>query len=141
MSIPAIALLIFATWTILILFFSVGAYRWSRILSGRASVSEWRADEAQGSEWYRRAMRAHMNCVENLPVFTAVVVAAWSVSLESAVFDGLAIATVSARIVQSLVHISVEQTDLIALIRFLFFFVQAMSMLAMAVVIALAAAP
>jgi hypothetical protein len=30
-----------------------------------------RADVPQGNEWYQRAMRAHMNCVENLPIYTA----------------------------------------------------------------------
>ena len=110
-------------------------------MSGRASVSEWRADEAQGSEWYRRAIRAHMNCVENLPVFTAIIFAAWSVSLKSTAFDVLAIATISARIVQSLVHVSFEQTELIASIRFAFFFIQAICMLSMVAVIVFTLAP
>jgi hypothetical protein len=34
-SIPVLALLAFAVWTLLLLFGSVGVYRWSRILSGR----------------------------------------------------------------------------------------------------------
>ena len=73
MTIPQWALLAFAVWTILVLFGTIGVYRWSRILTGRSSISEWRADVAQGSDWYRRAMRAHMNCVENLGVFGAIV--------------------------------------------------------------------
>jgi uncharacterized MAPEG superfamily protein len=75
MTIPVLVLLGFAGWTLLTLFGSIGVYRWSRILTGRVSIAEWRADVPQGSDWYRRAMRAHMNCVENLPVYTAVVVA------------------------------------------------------------------
>jgi len=43
---------------LLILFATVGIYRWSRILTGRTAIATWRADEQQGSEWYRRAMRA-----------------------------------------------------------------------------------
>ena len=66
MTIPVLVLLAFAAWTLLTLFGSVGVYRWSRILTGRASIA--RADLPQGSEWYQRAVRAHMNCVENLPV-------------------------------------------------------------------------
>jgi hypothetical protein len=54
---------------------TVGVYRWSRILTGRTAIAAWRADEQQGDEWYRRAIRAHLNCVENLPVYTATVVA------------------------------------------------------------------
>jgi|SRR5215207_5555834 hypothetical protein len=60
MNVPAFVLLGFAGWTVLTLFGSIGVYRWSRILTGRASISEWRTDATQGSEWYQRAMRAHM---------------------------------------------------------------------------------
>src|SRR5215216_1002952 len=58
MNVPAFVLLGFAGWTVLTLFGSIGVYRWSRILTGRASISEWRADAPQGSERYQRAMRA-----------------------------------------------------------------------------------
>jgi MAPEG family protein len=74
-NIPVLVLLGFAGWTLLTLCISVGAYRWSLILTGRATLSEWRADIPQRSDWYRRAMRAHVNCVENLPVLGALVVA------------------------------------------------------------------
>ena len=76
MTIPQWALLGFAVWTLLVLFGTVGVYRWSRILTGRVRISEWQADQPQGSDWYRRALRAHMNCVENLPVFAAIVLCA-----------------------------------------------------------------
>ena len=61
MIIPVWVLLGFAAWTLLILFSTVGVYRWSRILTGRTGIAQWRADEQQGSEWYRRAIRAHMD--------------------------------------------------------------------------------
>ena len=67
MPIPVWVLLGFAAWTLFILFVTVGVYRWSRILIGRTAIAEWRADERQGSEWYRRAVRAHLNCLENSP--------------------------------------------------------------------------
>ena len=63
MTIPQWALLGFAVWTLLVLFGTVGVYRWSRILTGRVRISDWQANQPQGSDWYRRAMRAHMNCV------------------------------------------------------------------------------
>jgi len=56
---PDFVLLGFAAWTLLTLFGSIGVYRWNRILTGRSSISEWRADAPQGGEWYQRAMRAH----------------------------------------------------------------------------------
>src|SRR5215203_1433672 len=98
MSIPVWVLLGFVLWTLLLLFTTVGVYRWSRILTGRTRISEWRADEQQGSEWYRRAIRAHMNCVENLPIYTAIVVALLAARVTSPILDGLAIAILLARI-------------------------------------------
>lgn len=132
MTIPLAALLAFAVWTLFLLFGSIGVYRWSRILTGRAAVNEWRADEAQGSDWYRRAMRAHMNCVENLPVFGAIVVAAELSGTSLLLLDVLALVVVFARILQSLTHVMLTQTNLIAFIRFAFFFMQAASMIIMA---------
>src|SRR5215211_577254 len=117
MSIPVWVLLGFAVWTLLLLFTTVGVYRWSRILTGRAAISEWRADEQQGSEWYRRALRAHMNCVENLPIYTAIVVALLAAGATSPTIDRLAISLLVARLGQSSIHIFYEQTNAIAAIR------------------------
>ena len=136
MPIPVWVLLGFATWTLLILFTTVGVYRWSRILTGRAAVAAWRADEQQGSDSYRRAVRAHMNCVENLPVYTAIVVAMLATRVMSPILDGLAITMLVARICQSLIHVSVEQTNFVASIRFAFYFVQVICMIAMGIIIA-----
>ena len=123
------SLLIFAVWTILVLSGSVGIYRWSRVLTGRADIKDWLADEVQGNEWYRRAMRAHLNCIENLPVFTATVVAVWISDIRSPVIDVLAIIISGARIAQTLVHIALVQSNTIASLRFALFFCQAVSML------------
>jgi uncharacterized MAPEG superfamily protein len=137
--IPVWVLLGFAGWTLLILFATVGVYRWSRILTGRTAISAWRADEQQGSEWYRRAIRAHMNCVENLPIYTAIVVALLATRVTSPILDGLAIAILVARICQSAIHLLLEQTNMIAGIRFALFFVQAISMIAMGILVAISA--
>jgi uncharacterized MAPEG superfamily protein len=108
MPIPVWVLLGFATWTLFILFTTVGVYRWSRILTGRTAIAAWRADEQQGGEWYRRAIRAHLNCVENLPVYTAIVVALLATRVTSPILDGLAITILVARI------LLVEQTNTVA---------------------------
>ena len=91
MTVPVWVLLGFAAWTLLTLFGGVGVYRWSHILTGRAQIKEFRADVPQGSEWYLRAMRAHANCVENLPVYAAIVVALNATGLHSPTIDVLAI--------------------------------------------------
>jgi len=131
MPITLWVLLGFAAWTLLLLFATVGVYRWSRILTGRAAIAAWRVDEPQGSEWYRRAVRAHMNCVENLPIYTAIVVALLATHDTSPILDRLPLAILRARICQSGSHLLFEQTNTVASIRFAFYFVQAVSMMAM----------
>jgi uncharacterized MAPEG superfamily protein len=140
MTIPQWALLAFAVWTILVLFGTIGVYRWSRILTGRSSISEWRADVAQGSDWYRRAMRAHMNCVENLGVFGAIVFCATVAGADGRWLDISAVAVVVSRVCQTLVHVSFAPSNVTASVRFTFFLIQAMAMLAMAVTVGISAA-
>lgn len=135
MTTPIWVLLAFAGWTLLILFATVGVYRWSRILTGRATVREWKPDELQGAGWYRRAMQAHMNCVENLPVYGAVAVAILATGVQSPVLDLLALTVLVARIVQSLIHIIPEQTEAVAVFRFTFYFIQIVCMFAMGILV------
>ena len=105
MTIPVWVLLLFAAWTLLLLLVTIGYFRWSRILTGRATMREWRPDEVQGTDWYRRAMRAHANCLENLPIYTAVVIALLVTGASSRWLDMLAIVLLIARIAQSTLHI------------------------------------
>jgi len=139
MTVPLWVLLGFAIWTLLTLFATVGVYRWTRILTGRVPIAAWRADELQGSDWYRRAVRAHINCVENLPVYTAIVVVLLATRTDTPVLDGLAMTILVARMFQTVIHLSTEQTNTVAAIRFAFFFTQTACMIAMAVVVALGA--
>ncbi len=139
MSIPLWVLLGYAAWTLSILFATVGVYRWRRILTGRTDIAEWRADEIQGNEWYRRAIRAHQNCLENLPIYTAIVVVLVATQLASPVLDALAVTILVARISQTLIHVSVEQTNVISSFRFGFFLLQALCMTWMGIHIAVAA--
>lgn len=134
MSIPVLVLLGYAAWTLLTLFGTIGVYRWSRILTGRASIAEWRADLPQGSSWYQRAMRAHMNCVENLPIYTALVVALMATGLKSSTIDWLTIAILAARVSQTLTHILLPPTNAAASLRFVFFLAQAACMVAIGII-------
>ncbi|HZX24980.1 MAG TPA: MAPEG family protein [Woeseiaceae bacterium] len=131
MTIPVWVLLAFAGWTLLTLTSTVGLYRWGHILTGRASLSEWNPDLPQGSDWYRRAMRAHMNCVENLPVYGAIVVALVASGTTGPSLDVLAIVLIVARVCQTLLHIGTRPGEFTAGLRFTFFFVQLICMLAM----------
>ena len=124
MTTPLWALLGFASWTVLLLLFTVGIYRWSRILTGRVPIREFRADRVEGDDFYKRAMRAHANCVENLPVFGAIVLALYASGIHSPVADVVSLAILAARVVQSLIHVSFVQNNTAVSVRFSFFFVQ-----------------
>jgi uncharacterized MAPEG superfamily protein len=129
------SLLAFTLWTILILAVGVGFYRLSRILRGRAQLADFPGDVAHGPERYRRIVRAHANCVENLPVFAALVLTAHAAGLESAAFEAISVCVPVARLGQTFTHIASGSNPAIA-VRFLFFSVQLIAFLAMAGVIA-----
>jgi uncharacterized MAPEG superfamily protein len=135
MILPVWMLVGFAAWTVLLLLATVGVYRWSRILTGRVAIREFRADQIEGADWYKRAMRAHANCVENLPVFGAIVLGLYVGNVGSALVNALAIAVLVARIMQSLVHVCFVQTDIVTSVRFGFFFVQIVSFLWLTVIL------
>lgn len=134
MTVPVWVLLGFAAWTLLTLLGTIGWYRWSRILTGRAEIKDFRADEAQGSDWYRRALRAHANCLENLPLYTAVVVVILATGARSAALDWLAVVLLAARVGQTLVHVACTPTNFATSVRFAFFFAQLVCMVWMALI-------
>ena len=132
-------LLAFAGWTLLVLLIGVGVYRWSLILTGRAQLTSFPGDTPHGADVYRRAVRAHANCIENLPVFAAIVLTAAVARLDPPNFSALAVATVGARVVQSSVHILLPVSNPMVAARFSFFLLQIITMIAMGVLIVLAA--
>lgn len=135
MPVPIWVLLAFAVWTVLILFGTVGVYRWSRILTGRVPIREFRADQVEGADWYKRAMRAHANCVENLPVLGALVLALYVSGTAGKGVDAASILIIGARLPQSLVHVCFVQSNSVVVVRFGFYFVQAVSYLYLAAAI------
>ena len=121
---PIWMLLGFATWTLLLLLLTVGYYRWSRIFSRRVAIRDFPADAAGGEDWYKRATRAHANCIENLPVFGAIVLGLHAAQLQGTLVDVLATAVPIARICQSSVHVFFLHSNTVASARFAFYFVQ-----------------
>ena len=140
MTIPTWVLLAFATWTLLLLVATVGVYRWYRILTGRVAIRNFRYDAVEGHpDWYRRGMRAHGNCIENLPVYGAIVLVLFILGLDSRSLDVAALVLIVARVCQSLVHVSFVETNRTTLIRFLFFLTQVFAMFWMIATIIVAA--
>ena len=135
MTVPVWMLLGFAAWTVILLSATVGVYRWSRILTGRVPIRDFRADQLEGEDWYRRAMRAHANCVENLPVFGAIVFGLYVGHVTGIFVNALAVAVLVARIAQSLVHVCFVQTNTVVSVRFGFFFVQIVSFLGLTAIL------
>jgi uncharacterized MAPEG superfamily protein len=132
MTTPLVTLLGFAVWTLLVLMTTIGVHRWWHILFERVPINAFPADAATGPGWYQRATRAHLNCIENLPVYGAIVMVLTFGGVEGRLLDGLSIAVLGARVCQSTVHIAFVQTRAVVSIRFTFFSVQLGAMLCMA---------
>lgn len=132
-SLLHMTLLGFAVWTLAVLVLTVGVHRWSRILTGRAAIHEFPADAPSGPAWYRRATRAHLNCVENLPVYGAIVVTASSAGVPSALLDALGVVVLGARVAQTVVHVAFAETARSVSVRFSFFALQLVAMVVMVV--------
>src|SRR5690242_15595835 len=136
MSTLHLTLLGFAFWTLAVLALTVGVHRWSRILTGRGAIHQFPADAPEGPDWYKRATRAHANCVENLPVYAAIVVAASAAGAEGTALDTLGVVLLGARVGQTVTHVGFVQTARAVTVRFTLFSVQLVAMLVMIVLVA-----
>ena len=98
------ALLLFAAWTLVVMFVYVG-YRMVLVLSMQKKANAWtRGQPTDDPAFVVRASHAHVNCVENLPVFAAIVLAAAALG-KSPVVDAVACWFLAARIAQTTVHL------------------------------------
>jgi uncharacterized MAPEG superfamily protein len=99
------ALLGFAAWTLLLIA-AVFLYRGMRFLGG-APINHWprQAKPADDAPIVRRLEDAHANCLENLPVFAVIVLAAVALGRLGDI-QMLAPWVLYARIGQSLAHLS-----------------------------------
>ena len=137
MTIPIWVLLGFAGWTLLVLLLAVGGYRWRLIFTGTAAINAFEPGSARGADWYERAQRAHANCLENLPVYTALVVTLVATGAQHPAYDALALALLPARIAQTVTHIGWRQTSRAVAVRFTLFSVQFLCMVAIGCLMAL----
>jgi len=93
----------FALWTLLLVFISVN-WRVVEVLRGKGINSWGRNDGIPVPAIVMRMQHAHLNCLENLPIFAVIVFAAAFMG-KSTVVDSLACYVLAARIAQSLVHL------------------------------------
>jgi uncharacterized MAPEG superfamily protein len=116
------ALVLYAIWAIALVLM-VGADRVLMVLRSKAKADSFTPGMQHGPDSYWRINRAHMNTVENLPIFAAIVLSGWAVGMETATFNKLATVVVCARIVQSVIHIASGSVTAISF-RFFAFGVQ-----------------
>ncbi len=100
---PIIALTGFAGWTLLLALIMVGNRFLNSFGGKKIPLNEFSLDGDDLPGFGRRVTRAHLNCVESLPVFAAIVAAA-GLSGQMQVLEGTAIYVLYARLGQSVVH-------------------------------------
>ena len=116
------AVLLYIVWTLL-LALSYATYRVPIALSGRKPISHWERGKASDDPGVlQRAKGAHLNCVENFPLFAAVVVVA-ALMQKSAVVNVVAGYVLYARIAQSVMHL-IGTSFVLILLRATFFLTQ-----------------
>ncbi len=119
---PLFIVTLFALWTAFLALI-VPFWRIALVATGLYRVSDFTPGDAHGSALYWRINRAHVNAVENLAVFAALAVAGIASGVTDVLFGQLCVVIMSARIVQSLIHIASGASAAIIL-RFIAFFVQ-----------------
>lgn len=123
MTVPLACLVFFAAWTLGLVAIGVGPWRVGNVLLRGVRPNSFSAANPEGPDWYLRLMRAHANCVENLPVFGALVLVGHLSGLQDGLFATLCQVFVAARVGQTFAHLA-SGRSLVVNIRFSFYLVQ-----------------
>ncbi len=116
----------FAGWTLL-LTLVMATNRMANLFGGaKIPINKFSPTGEDLPGFGQRVTRAHLNCVENLPVFAGLVAAA-GLSGQLAVMEGTAMYVLYARLVQSVVHL-ISTSPAMVWVRATFFFVQVLLM-------------
>ena len=102
MTIPLWCLLAFVVWTVALVV-ALTAARLRHLAAG-GSVRDFGIPNESRLIW--RLFRAHLNCVENLPLFASVVLVAAVRGVAGPLLDALAVVYLTARLAQSTVHVA-----------------------------------
>ena len=104
MSTSALVLTLFIAWALLLLVV-MEVLRARLVVTGRVASNQFTPDNATISPFMQRLARAHLNCVESLPIFGGLLVVALLTGRTGAT-DPLAPWLLGARIVQSAIHLA-----------------------------------
>ncbi len=103
MNLTILSLLLFAAWTLALLS-TLAVFRGSLVLFKKRKVNDFKPTGEDVSPFSQRLVRAHANCVENLPVYASVVAVSYMTN-QLYVTDPLAMYALGARILQSVLHL------------------------------------
>ncbi len=130
LTIPLVCLLALVAWTIaLVVALTVARFRY---LARGGSVRDFGIPDDRRLIW--RLFRAHVNLLENLPLFASVVLVAAVTGRQSATLDTLAVAYLCARLGQSISHVA-PGAGLKLNVRFGFFATQIVCLTAFVIVL------
>ena len=121
MSTSALALIGFASWSIL-LAFTIITLRSALGLTGKHDSFYFRPDGSDVSPFHMRLCRAHANCFENLPIFASLILVAMATG-NGEVTDSLALWVLAARLAQSITHL-ISTSNAAITLRVTFFAIQ-----------------
>nr|WP_275067396.1 MAPEG family protein [Leptospira levettii] len=115
-------MILFTLWT-LGLGVTLITYRSVQVLLGKKKSNEFPAGIQHGSDFNWRLNRAHLNSLENLPLFVAVVFLTVSLGKVNEFVNQAGFVILGARVLQSLTHLI--GTNVLAVnIRFTFYMIQ-----------------
>jgi uncharacterized MAPEG superfamily protein len=117
-----IALAGFAGWTALLAVFLVGVRLFNAFAGAKIPLNRFSPGGDDLPGFGQRYTRAHLNCLEVLPIFAAVVIAA-GLSNQLAIMESTAMYILYARIAQSVIHMISTALPMV-LLRGTFFFIQ-----------------
>jgi uncharacterized MAPEG superfamily protein len=123
------ALLTFAGWTLL-LAIAVVIYRVQLMRKLGFRINKFPSGLPHGPDRYWRLNRAHVNALESLPVFAAIVLVGKLSGVKPEYFETLAVIVPCARVVQTAFHVAAN-TAWSVTGRFLAFLTQWLAMAAM----------
>lgn len=126
-SSPALyALAGFAGWTLVVMLIMTTNRVLNSVGGAKIPMNKFSATGEDLPGFGQRVTRAHLNCLENLPVFVALVAAA-GLSQQLGIMESTAMCVLYARIAQSVVHMISANLPMV-LVRGSFFFVQVVLM-------------
>lgn len=124
MSASLTALIGFAAWAVMLVFV-VLLFRTGIVFTGKKPANSWPRGEKPPTDepgLVTRIGHAHLNCVENLPIFASIVLVAF-IAGKLAVTDAVALYVLYARLAQSVTHM-IGVTHWLVFIRANFFAIQ-----------------